>query len=102
MSSNQAPSPALFFDTINAYQKSAALKAAVELDLFTAIDGAAANPEELASRCGAATRGIRILCDYLTILGFLTKEGDRYSLTLDSATFLSRKSSAYAGGAADF
>ena len=30
------------------------------------------------------------------------KSGDRYALTLDSATFLSRKSPAYAGGAVDF
>ena len=29
------PSPALFFDTVNAYQRTEALRAAVELDLFT-------------------------------------------------------------------
>ena len=102
MSSHQAPSPVLFFDTINAYQKSAALKAAIELDLFTAIGDTPAGAEELAGRCGAVPRGIRILCDYLTILGFLVKKDDRYELTPDSATFLSRKSPAYAGGAAEF
>ena len=42
--------------------------------------------------------GIRILCDYLTLLGFLTKPGDRYAITQDSAVFLNRKSPAYAGG----
>ena len=31
------PSPMLLFDTVTAYQRSQALKAAVELDLFTAI-----------------------------------------------------------------
>lgn len=31
------PSPALFFDTVNAYQRTEALRAAVELDLFTHI-----------------------------------------------------------------
>jgi hypothetical protein len=31
------PSPQLFFQTANAYQRSHALKAAIELDLFTAI-----------------------------------------------------------------
>lgn len=102
MSSNQAPSPALFFDTINAYQKSAALKAAIDLDLFTAMADAPATAEEVASRCDASPRGVRILCDYLTILGFLVKSDDRYALTPDSATFLSRKSPAYAGGAAEF
>ncbi|MHA3774091.1 methyltransferase [Verrucomicrobiota bacterium sgz303538] len=102
MNSTQAPSPALFFDTINAYQKTAALKAAVDLDLFTAIGDTPASAAELASRCNAADRGVRILCDSLTILGFLTKSDGRYALTPDSATFLSRKSPAYAGGAVDF
>src|SRR5258708_16524885 len=30
-------SPALFLDTVNSYQRTAAIKAAIELDLFTAI-----------------------------------------------------------------
>jgi len=29
------PSPALFFDTINAFPRTEALRAAIELDLFT-------------------------------------------------------------------
>ena len=102
MQPSQGPSPTLFFQTINAYQRTAALKAAIDLDLFTAIGGSPATAAELASTLGAAQRGVRILCDFLVILGFLEKSGDRYSLTLDSATFLNRKSPAYAGGAADF
>jgi len=95
-------SPALFFETINAYQRTAALKAAIDLELFTAIGETPATAAELAVRCTAAPRGIRILCDNLTILGFLEKSGDRYALTPDSATILNRKSPAYAGGAAEF
>jgi hypothetical protein len=45
---------------------------------------------------------MRILCDYLTTLGFLGKVGDRYALTADSAAFLDRRSPAYLGGAAGF
>jgi hypothetical protein len=45
---------------------------------------------------------VRILCDFLVIHGFLEKEGDEYALTRDSAVFLSRRSPAYAGGAASF
>lgn len=97
-----SPSPALFFDTINAYQKSAALKAAIDLDLFTAIGGTPSTAEELAARCVASERGVRILADYLTINGFLEKSGTRYSLTQDTAFFLDRKSPAYCGGAVDF
>ena len=102
MSTTEPPSPVLFFDTLIAYQNTAALKAALELKLFTAIGQSRATAAELAAECGAAERGIRILSDYLTILGFLEKNGDRYSLTRDSATFLDQESPAYAGGAAAF
>ena len=86
------PSPILFFETINAYQRSAALKAAIELDLFTAVAEGTRTTEELARRCGASQRGMRILCDYMTVIGFLTKDGKRYGLTVDSDTFLNRRS----------
>ena len=33
----QGPSPALFFDTISAYQRTEALRAAIELDLFSQV-----------------------------------------------------------------
>lgn len=97
-----APSPLLFFDTINAYQKTAALKAAIELELFTAIGAAGASAAELAKRCGCPERGIRILADYLVILGLLTKDGARYAVTPDSAAFLDRTSPAFLGGALEF
>jgi 2-polyprenyl-3-methyl-5-hydroxy-6-metoxy-1,4-benzoquinol methylase len=96
------PSPQLFFETINAHQKSSALKAAVELGLFTAIGNTSASAAEIADRCQCPERGIRILSDYLTILGFLTKDGSHYALTPDSATFLDRKSPAYFGHSVDF
>ncbi len=96
------PSPALFFDTINAYQRTSALKAALELDLFTAIGEGNETAQQLAERCEASPRGMRILCDYLTVIGFLIKEEDRYRLTQDSAVFLSRNSPAYVGGATEF
>ena len=37
MENNDAPSPVLFFQTLTAYQRSSALKGAIDLDLFTAI-----------------------------------------------------------------
>lgn len=96
------PSPELFFETANAYQRSAAIRAAVELDVFTAIGEGAQTAQELAARCRASERGTRILCDYLVILGFLTKEDGRYALTQDSAVFLDRRSPAFMGGALEF
>lgn len=96
------PSPELFFRTANAYQQSAALKAAVELDAFTTIAEGKQTAAEIANECQASQRGVRILCDYLCVLGFFTKEGQRYSLTSDSATFLNRHSPAYMGGTLEF
>lgn len=96
------PSPELFFETVNAYQRTAALKAAIELELFTAIDEGAHTVADISRRCDASERGIRILCDYLTIVGFLTKSDDTYDLTLDTRVFLSRGSPAYLGGTLSF
>ena len=90
------------FDTLNAYQKTAALKAAIELDIFTALHSGPATAEAIAVHAKAAPRSTRILCDFLVIIGFLTKSGDRYALTPDSALFLSRQSPAYAGGSIEF
>ena len=96
------PSPKLFFETVNAYHRTAAISAAIELDIFTSVGDNGGTAAEVAKRGGASERGTRILCDYLTLLGFLTKSGDRYALTPDSAMFLNRKSPAYTGGIIKF
>lgn len=98
----QQPTPQLFFQTINAYQRTEGLKAAIELEVFTAIGEGKTTIAEIAERCGASERGIRILCDFLCILGFLTKDGARYNLTPDSAAFLDKRSPAYFGGSLEF
>ena len=98
----QQPSPLLFFETVNAYQRTAAIKAALELNIFTAIGEGKTTASEIAQRCGTAERGARILCDYLAAIGFLTKDKQRYGLTPDSAMFLSQQSPAYIGGAVEF
>lgn len=102
MPDSAAPSPQLFFDTINGYQRTAALKAAIELEFFSAIGDEPATAAEIAERCQCPLRGIRILADNLAILGFLTKHGDRYTQTPSTALFLDRKSPAYLGGAMNF
>ncbi|OYW76181.1 MAG: methyltransferase type 12 [Verrucomicrobia bacterium 12-59-8] len=99
---DDAPSPQLFFETINAYQKSAALKAGIELGLFTALGGSPATAAEIATLCQCPERGIRILADNLTILGFLKKDGESYTLTPSSAVFLDQKSPAYLGASVNF
>ena len=102
MSTQTQPSPALFFETANAFMRTAALKAAVELDLFTAIGKGSMTAMEVGGKIGAPERSTRILCDYLTVIGFLAKQDGRYSLTPDSAMFLVQGSPAYLGNALRF
>src|SRR6266481_759550 len=94
--------PALLFDTINAHQRTEAIKAAIELNLFTAIAAGNSSAKDLAKACDASPRGTRILCDYLVIIGFLTKQDNSYGLTPDSAMFLDQKSPAYMGTVIEF
>jgi 2-polyprenyl-3-methyl-5-hydroxy-6-metoxy-1,4-benzoquinol methylase len=100
--SPQSASPALFFDTITAFERTEALRAAIDLDLFTQVAAGQRTATQLASARQASPRGVRILADYLTIIGFLRKQGDQYELTPDSQIFLNRQSPAYLGGAVDF
>jgi len=96
-SPTQQPDPAAIFEITNSYQRSAALKAGIELELFTAIGEGNSTVEALARRCEATGRGIRILCDYLTIQGLLTKEGAQYHLTPTAAAYLDQRSPSYIG-----
>lgn len=96
------PTPQLFFETANAYQRTEALKAAVELDVFTALGEGKTTITEIAQRTNASERGIRVLCDFLCLMGFLTKDGQRYQLTQDSALFLDKNSPAYLGAGLEF
>jgi hypothetical protein len=95
-------SPELFVDAVTSYQKTAAILAALDLGLFTAIAEGANTSTTLGERVGAAERGVRILADFLTILGFMTKTDGVYALTPSSAAFLDQRSPAYMGSVSNF
>ena len=97
-----APDPSVIFETLNAHQRSAALRGAIELDLFTAIGEGNRTAAAIASRCQASERGIRVICDFLTVHGFVTKQDGEYGLPPVSAAFLDKKSPAYMGSIAQF
>lgn len=100
--STSKPSPERIFNTMIAFQETEALKAAIELGIFTAIADGADTAALLAAKTGAAERGVRILCDFLTIREFLTKKEAQYSLTQESAVFLNRHSPACLSSMLDF
>src|SRR5260370_27284507 len=94
--------PERIFNALNAHEQTAALLTAIELDLFTAIGAGANTAAAIAAKTGAAEKGARVLCDYLTIQGFLTKAQGSYALTPASAFSLDRKSPACVASMAGF
>jgi hypothetical protein len=101
--SQQAPlTPALVFDMLQAHQRTAALKAAIDLDVFRAVGEGKDDVASIARHCNASERGIRILCDFLVINGVLAKEDGKYKHTPLSATFLDPKSPACLASIAAF
>jgi predicted O-methyltransferase YrrM len=96
-------SPSNFIDRLFfGYQNSATLKAALELDVFTAIGEGSTDAAALAARCNAALRGIVALCDSLVVMGFLTKSSNGYKLSCDASVFLDRRSPMCIAGIHDF
>jgi 2-polyprenyl-3-methyl-5-hydroxy-6-metoxy-1,4-benzoquinol methylase len=83
-----APDPAVVFEILTAHQRTAALLTAIEIDIFRAIGEGVHDAPALAARCNASERGIRILCDYLVVIGLLGKTDGRFVHTPTSAMFL--------------
>src|SRR5450755_4254136 len=73
VAADTTPNPAIIFDILLAHQRSAAT---------------------LARRCSTSQRGMRILCDFLTIIGLLVKRDGIYSHSPTSALFLDPRSPA--------
>ncbi|MGH9337223.1 MAG: methyltransferase family protein, partial [Vicinamibacteria bacterium] len=86
------PTPERIFETMNAHQRTEALRGAIELDLFTSIGEGNTTANALAQKLSVSERGVRILSDYLVVIGLLSKEDGNYSLAPDTALFLDRRS----------
>jgi SAM-dependent methyltransferase len=87
---------------LQAHQRTAALKAAIDLDIFTAVGEGPGDVASIAKHCAASERGIRILCDFLVICGVLAKEDGHYKHTPTSAVFLDPRSPASLASIAQF
>jgi SAM-dependent methyltransferase len=94
--------PGLVFDMMQAHQRTAALHAAIDLDVFSAVGEGPGDVASIARHCKASERGIRILCDFLTINGVLVKEDGHYRHTPTSAAFLDPRSPACMASVAQF
>lgn len=94
--------PSLVFEMLQAHQRTAALRAAIELDVFRAVGDGPGDAASIARHCAASERGIRILCDFLTINGLLAKVDGRYRHTPASAAFLDPRSPSCVASIAQF
>ena len=90
------------FDIAMGYQRTAALIAAVRLDIFSVIGAETVSLDDLATRTSASSRGLRILCDYLAVIGLLEKRGSHYALTHVARTFLDESAPLAMGKIVDF
>jgi ubiquinone/menaquinone biosynthesis C-methylase UbiE len=98
----QPLNPGLVFDMVQSHQRTAALKAAIDLDVFRAVGKGPGDVASIARHCSSSERGIRILCDFLVINGVLAKEDGHYKHTPSSATFLDPASPACMASVASF
>ncbi len=80
--------PAVVFENLQAFQRTFALKAAIELDIFRAVGEGPGDLSSIARHAKASERGTRILCDFLVVAGLLEKVDGHYRHTPTSAAFL--------------
>lgn len=98
----QPLNPGIVFEMLQAHQRTAALRAAIDLDVFRAVGEGPGDVASIARHCVASERGIRILCDFLVINGVLKKEDGRYRHTPSSAAFLDPRSPSSLASIAQF
>ncbi len=95
--------PSIVFDMVQAHQRTAALKAAIQLDVFRSGRARARKMwRRLHDIDSSSEKGIRILCDFLVINGVLAKQDGHYKHTPTSAAFLDPTSPACMASVAYF
>lgn len=89
--------PAPIIETTWAFAQSCALLAAVELDLFTRIAHGVNTPSTLANKAELSEDALRRLLGTLSVMGFLLRDDETYTLTPVSERFLVRGQKSYMG-----
>lgn len=84
--------PTGILDTFFAFWRTDALNAALDLGLFTAMEGKRRTARRLGQACGAKAADVRSLCDYLASLGLVHKRRDSYWASAEAARFLDARS----------
>ncbi len=95
---NATPSPEKIMQIGLGFWASKTLLSAVELGLFTELATGPKSVAALRETLGLHPRGTLDFLDTLVALGFLAREGELYSNTLDTDIFLDKAKPSYIGG----
>jgi trans-aconitate methyltransferase len=99
MAGNPSPSPMQQLMSIaQGHLAAGALKAALELEVFTLIAHGVDTAAALAEAKKAAPRAMRLLCDALVGLGLVQRQGERLSLSQEMDRLLVKGALSYLGG----
>jgi precorrin-6B methylase 2 len=90
--------PENILQTGMAFWPAKTLLCAVEIGVFTELAQGSASLASLQERLGLHPRASRDFLDTLVALGFLKREGDRYSNTPETDLYLDREKPSYIGG----
>ena len=97
MDSDIIPEGDRIYDLYTGAYKPHMIRIALELDVFTKLNGGPSTVELVAGACKCDLLGITHLLDYLTSLNLLIKKDDQYGLSPEAGTFLVRGKKAYVG-----
>jgi ubiquinone/menaquinone biosynthesis C-methylase UbiE len=98
MKINKAPTPERIMQLAWGYAPPLILEAAVKHRVFDLLDESPKTARQLAAKSGASIRGISAVCNALVGLQFLSRAGERYKLTPESAAFLVAGKNPFYGG----
>src|SRR6185312_12020871 len=80
------------------YAPTLIIQSAVQHRVFDLLDESPKTIKELAKKSGASERGLRAIANALVGFNFLSRKGERYHLTAESAAFLVSARPAFLGG----
>jgi len=95
---NDHPTPEHILQTGLAFWPAKTLLSAIEMGVFSELAHGPELFDALSGRLGLHPRSARDFLDTLVALGFLSREGDRYSNTRETDLFLDRRKPSYVGG----
>lgn len=94
---DQPPTPERIMQLTWGYAAPLMIDTAISLGVFDALDVEPRNLRELAEATESSERGLRALCNGLVGLELLARDGSRYTLSTDTATFLVRGKPGFRG-----